>query len=120
VDGIGPMVDARTLASSSSESLLARAQGVARGGDAVEAAAQFERLFASLLVKEMRRGLGDGFFGSGAGADVYEGWLDEHLGQALSEGRGLGLRVALERELGAASPQPAAGDASAPSQEELP
>jgi Rod binding domain-containing protein len=57
----------------------------ARAGKVEEAAAMFESLLAAVLVKEMRQGLGQGFFGSGAGADVFEGWLDEHLGNALAQ-----------------------------------
>ena len=72
-----------------------------RRGDVGEAAREFERLFATLLVKEMRATLPEGFFGGGAGSDVFDGWLDEHLGSSLAEGRGLGLRIALERDLGA-------------------
>ena len=108
MDGLSVPIDSGALASSGAERLLSEAQGAARARDAVQAAADFERLFATLLVKEMRRGLGEGFFGSGPGADVYEGWLDEHLGQTLAEGRGLGLRIALERELGGTTPPPQA------------
>lgn len=79
---------------------LEAAQRELRRGDGAHAAREFERLFATLLVKEMRATLPEGFFGGGAGADVFDGWLDEHLGSALAEGRGLGLRVALERDLG--------------------
>lgn len=79
---------------------LESAQRELRRGDGSEAAREFERLFATLLVKEMRATLPDGFFGEGAGTDVFDGWFDEHLGTALSEGRGLGLRVSLERDLG--------------------
>jgi Rod binding domain-containing protein len=51
-----------------------------------EAAGQaFEQLFATMLVKEMRQALPEGFFGKGEGADVFESWLDEHLGNALAE-----------------------------------
>lgn len=71
-----------------------------RRGDCSDAAKEFERLFATLLVKEMRATLPEGFFGEGAGSDVFDGWFDEHLGSSLAEGRGLGLRVALERDLG--------------------
>ena len=78
---------------------LTDARSAARRSDPAEAARQFEKLFASLLVKELRRGLPEGFFGQGPGADVYEGWLDEHVGGALAEGGGLGLRIALERDL---------------------
>jgi len=90
-------VDVRTLAALPGERTLEGARSAADAGRTAEAAREFEKLFATLLVKELRRGLPEGFFGKGEGADVYEGWLDEHLGTALSEGRGLGLRVALER-----------------------
>ena len=104
-------VDVRALSAVPAERALEGARDAAQRGQAGEAALEFEKLFATLLVKELRRGLPEGFFGKGAGADVYEGWLDEHLGTALSEGRGLGLRVALERQLGA---PPAAEGATAP------
>lgn len=78
---------------------LADARRADRAGEASEAALGFEKLLATILVKEMRRGLPEGFFGNGTGSNVYEGWLDEHVGASLTEGRGLGLRIALEREL---------------------
>lgn len=60
------------------------AAGSAESGRLEEAAAAFEALLATVMVKELRRGLSDGFFGSKTGADVFDGWLDEHLGQALA------------------------------------
>ena len=60
------------------------AAGRAESGRLEEAAAAFESLLATVMVKELRRGLSDGFFGSRAGADVFDGWLDEHLGGALA------------------------------------
>ena len=78
---------------------LSSADGLRNEQDAGVAAKEFEKLLATILVKELRRGLPGGFFGDGPGRDVYEGWMDEHLGSALTEGEGLGLRVALERGL---------------------
>jgi flagellar protein FlgJ len=78
-----------------------RAQELAAASDPRRAAKQFESLFATQLVREMRKTLDEGFFGSGAGSDVYEGWLDEHLGGALANGRGLGLEDAIAASLGA-------------------
>ena len=49
-----------------------------------EAAAAFESYFATLLVRELRRGLPEGLF-SGAGSDVYSSWFDEQIGATLSE-----------------------------------
>jgi flagellar protein FlgJ len=82
------------------ERALAAARSASAQGNGAHAARDFERLLATQLVKELRRGLPEGFFGSEAGSDVFEGWFDENLGDALCEGRGLGLRFALERELG--------------------
>lgn len=88
------------LAHSAGLARLSSAQRELRKGDVSEAAREFERLFATLLVKEMRSTLPEGFFGKGAGSDVFDGWLDEHLGKSLADGRGLGLRISLERDLG--------------------
>ena len=48
-------------------------------------AREFERLFASMLVKEMRSTLQDGLFGKGAGTDTYGSWFDEHVGASLAD-----------------------------------
>jgi len=68
--------------------------------DAAEAAQGFESLLATMLVKEMRRALPEGFFGGGSGADVFDGWLDEHLGQALAASGGLDLAGSIRISLG--------------------
>jgi Rod binding domain-containing protein len=88
--------------------LQARAQlavdsraSVPRDGDnTVEAAKRFEALLASMLVKELRQTLPEGFFGGGAGADIYAGWLDTHLSEALAESDALGIAGMVKAELG--------------------
>lgn len=59
--------------------------------DKDEAASKFEALLATMLVKELRKGLGKGLFGEGAGSDIYSGWFDSHIGEALSRDGGLDL-----------------------------
>ncbi len=54
-------------------------------------AQEIESLFATLLVSEMRKGLGEGFFGEGAGSDTFNGWFDEEIGSSLSAHGSLGL-----------------------------
>jgi Rod binding domain-containing protein len=78
---------------------LEQARRAADRGDAEAAAQKFEALLATQLVKEMRRGVGGGFFGGGAGSDVFEGWFDEHLGQALADSNALDLAAAVRFEL---------------------
>lgn len=70
---------------------LADAKRAAARGDAGDTARQFETLFGTMLVRELRRSMPKGMFGDGAGADVYEGWFDEHLGRSLAERDTLGL-----------------------------
>jgi len=112
------------------------AEGLARSlehAPAARAAAKFEQLFAALLVKEMRKALPEGFFGEGAGGDIYGGWFDEHLGGAIARSGALHLQPLVEsgiagataarayeeaRALGGATAAPAAsactdGDATA-------
>lgn len=80
------------------------AQGVARlaeqaregGAKAKDVPEQFSKLLATMLVKEMRQALPEGFFGGGAGADIFEGWLDEHVGAALAARDGLHMEALIE------------------------
>jgi len=81
------------------EGSLERALRRADGGDPKEAATAFQSVLATLLVKELRRALPEGMFGKGPGADVYEGWFDEHLGRTLAERDTLGMREMLRAEL---------------------
>lgn len=79
-----------------------------------EVAREVEGLFAQLFVKELRRGLGEGFFGQSAGSDTFEGWLDEHLGESLARDGVLDLagriRASLEQKrAGAIAPETAGG-----------
>jgi len=69
------------------------------GGDSLPAARQFEAMLASMLVKEMRSSLSEGFFGKGAGGDVYGGWLDEHIGATLARRDALHLESTLRESL---------------------
>ena len=82
------------------------------------AAKRFEELLGTMLVKEMRQALPDGFFGKGPGADVYGGWLDEHLGKSLAENGGLGLRDLILPSLGDATATATADEAEVSEQED--
>lgn len=94
------------VASSRMDELVRTAQQTVEGVDKDSASDEVRRagkkmesLFATMLVKEMRQALPEGFFGKGPGADIYEGWLDEHIGKSLTEGRGLGISELLERTI---------------------
>lgn len=69
------------------------------GAAPAETAQKFEALLATMLVKEMRRAVPEGFFGEGAAGDIYSGWLDEHVGQALANDDGLHMRDMLEKSV---------------------
>jgi len=79
-----------------------------------DAAKRFEELLSTMLVRELRRGVEQGFFGEGAGADVFEGWLDEHLGRSLAREGVFDLAQAVRVSLGA---NQAAADAAKTGQE---
>ena len=69
--------------------------------DAARAAQDFEGVFASLMLKEMRKTLEPGtMFGEDSG-DVYGGLFDLYLGQQMTQSGGFGLarmiRESLER-----------------------
>ncbi len=54
------------------------------GGDHQAAGKKFESLIATMLVKEMRKSLPNGFFGDGPGSDTFGGWLDKSIGDSLA------------------------------------
>lgn len=72
--------------------------------DAIDEAAQlgkeFESLFISLMLKEMRNSFESsegGLFGSGDSSDTFGGMFDMFMGQHLSEASPLGIADAVER-----------------------
>lgn len=107
----------RPLSGSAIDSKVAALQRAKHEEHDGEVARQVEGLFAQLFVKEMRRGLGEGFFGQGAGSDTFEGWLDEHLGESLARDGVLDLagriRTSLEQKRAGAVEPEVAADASA-------
>lgn len=99
IPGIGASLAQTAATAAGTARLEARADELRRSGAETDAAQRFEELLATLLVKELRRALPDGLFGQGPGADVYEGWFDEHLGRDLARGGGLGLAEIVRESL---------------------
>lgn len=89
LSSLEPLADAR----------LERARRASEAGGPAETARQFEQLFATLLVRELRRSMPQSPFGEGSGAEVYEGWFDEHLGNALAQRDALGIARIVARDL---------------------
>lgn len=86
---LGPIQ--RPPMASATEGLAAEARRLERNGEHEKAGREMESVFGVMLVRELRRALPQGLFGQGPGADVFEGWFDEHLGRALAERDTLGL-----------------------------
>jgi Rod binding domain-containing protein len=83
----------------------AKGQGAGQHGaeaKVAEAGRELEALFATMLVKELRRSLpGEGFFPEGPGADTYNAWFDEHLGRTLAANGFLELAGMVKTAFGA-------------------
>ena len=101
MDGLNSAANpAMDLQAGGIERNLARLSAMGDDADPTEAAAMFESLLATMLVKEARRSLGEGgFFGEGPGAAVFNGWLDKHVGQALADGWDLDLAGMVRTDL---------------------
>ena len=87
------------LDTGATRSLLGTKFEVPEGANAPETAQKFEAVLATMLVKEMRRAIPEGFFGDGAAGDIYSGWLDEHVGQTLANTDALHVRDMLEKSV---------------------
>lgn len=84
---------------------------------ATQVAQDFESVFASMMLKEMRQSLEPGtMFGEDSG-DVYGGLFDRHFGEQLTKGNGLGMRKMVEESLARMqrAGRPLTGDAAVPS-----
>lgn len=61
---------------------------------------ELEKLFASLLVKEMRKSVKeDGIFGSGPDSQLYQDFMDETMTAAIADGGHLGIAKLAESQL---------------------
>ena len=89
MDGTGNILQARSIAQSTSAAKLDELQSSALHDSPAEAGRKFEALFATMLVKEMRGSLSEGFFGQGPQSDVYAGWLDQFVGESIARDGGL-------------------------------
>jgi len=83
---------------------LAQRMEAAQGSESEtnEVAKEFSALLGTMLVKNLRKSLPNGFFGTGPGTDIMNGWLDEHVGRTLADGWNLDIagmvRVSLESD----------------------
>ena len=85
------------LAGIALEQRTRRFQAGASHSTPAEAGRRMEALFATMLVKELRRMLpNEGFFGSGPGADTFNAMLDEQLGEQLARRGALGIAGRVE------------------------
>jgi len=94
------------------EQKAARFKADAPHSSPAEAGRRMEALFATMLVKELRKTLpNEGFFGSGPGADTFNGMLDEQIGEQLARRGALDIagqvKVALMRAQQSTVPDPA-------------
>lgn len=87
-------MDAVSSTSYGNPVLLAEQMRNTNGSDSEKVAADFEGLFVSQLLKEMRSTLEDGLF-AGEGSDAYGGLFDMYLSQHISETGGLGVKDAI-------------------------
>jgi Rod binding domain-containing protein len=69
---------------------------------AAEVGKEFESLFLSLMLKELRSSLQDGMF-QGDGGDVYGGLFDLMMGQSLATSNPLGIGQMIQNYLPAES-----------------
>jgi peptidoglycan hydrolase FlgJ len=65
-----------------------------------KAAQDFEALFMTQMLQEMRKTIPDGGLFAKSGENrMYESMMDEQLGYQLAQGRGMGLSQSLYRQL---------------------
>ncbi len=99
--GVGASLE-RAAGAAHNDLAAGRISRLAKNADTSEpetVAKEIEALFATLLASEMRKGLGEGFFGSGPGSDTFNGWFDEEIGSSLASQGSLGLAKSVRESL---------------------
>ncbi|QEF98513.1 Peptidoglycan hydrolase FlgJ [Stieleria maiorica] len=84
-----------SIGSNISVSLPSQIAATAKGGDpsaaqVEELGTEFESVFVSMLMKELRNSLEDGLFG-GDGSDSFGGMFDLFIGQHLAQSKAIGV-----------------------------
>ncbi|MFQ5330207.1 MAG: peptidoglycan DD-metalloendopeptidase family protein [Thermodesulfobacteriota bacterium] len=65
-----------------------------------KAASEFEALFIHQMLKTMRKSVDKGsLFGNSKGEEIYKSMLDEELSKVMAQGKGMGLREMVVRDL---------------------
>lgn len=86
------------------------AQPTPQGAGPAKAAKDFESVFTSMLLKEMRSSLEEGSLFGEDTSDIYGGLFDQFMGQHMTDAGGLGMakmvQEALERTAQAEHSQP--------------
>ncbi|MCP3676608.1 MAG: peptidoglycan DD-metalloendopeptidase family protein [Deltaproteobacteria bacterium] len=76
-----------------------------------KAASEFESLFIFNMLKTMRKSVSkESLFGNSKGEEIYKSMLDEELSRVMAQGRGMGLRDMIVRDLSALSATEGKGD----------
>jgi peptidoglycan hydrolase FlgJ len=89
------------LADSGKIQTLQQAQGKSRGESKLKVACQqFESLFLSMMLKEMRETIPKSeLFGAGQAEEIYTSLLDTQLSHELAQKGGIGLATIIEKYL---------------------
>ena len=93
VDSIGTPLTAANFAHQLSGPVGLHVPGKDASMKEIEGVAkQLEGVFFSMFVKEMRKTMTDGsLFGEGPGAETYEGFFDQMMGESLGQTGSLGI-----------------------------
>jgi Rod binding domain-containing protein len=76
---------------------------------------ELEKLFASMLVKEMQKSMKtEGLFGSGPEAKLYQDFMDETMTEAIAEGDHFGIARMAEQQMRRDGLLPAKGERPEP------
>lgn len=106
MDGFGLQGLEASAGQNLSATRLENAQRLGEEENVTKAAKEFEKLMATMLVKEMRSSLKDGFFPSGPGNDTYNAWFDEKIAESISRSDSLGLAGQLKATMGKPTNEP--------------
>ena len=105
-------MDAASMLSASQMNGSELTRGEKSEGVREKVAGEFEEIFSSLMLKQMRQTMDDGMFGSSDSSDSYGSLFDMFMGQHLAKSGGLGMSGYMKDYLNAIEPEAIPKDAS--------
>lgn len=99
IESINPVSNSPQKVDHAQGSQKGKESSLQKLGQLKKAAQNFEAIFISKILQNMRRGMKSGLFGDGVSSDIYNSMFDESIAKAIASKGGFGLSDIITKSL---------------------